>query len=155
MGSVWWRHGYVVALGCVRADFALSEFEQVRHVASLTKPPDPLAEFVASARRMDIHLLARDDGPDRGVQCLLRQVGGEVGDGGARHLRQSSPVDRCVPGSPEPLDPAVDALPLEVERRTEQGFVGNAGSVPVVSIFSLRQLVANYPRRQRNSMSDR
>jgi hypothetical protein len=54
--------------------------EQVRKIAALLEFLDSLAEFVASGCRVGIGLLAGDDGPDRGGQCLPCKSRGQVRD---------------------------------------------------------------------------
>ena len=97
-----------------------SKPEQIRQIAALLQFQDSLAELIAPTCRVGIGLLAGDDGPDRGIQCLLCKSRREVGDSAACRIRQRAAVDSGVSGSGEPLDPGVDAVLFIVEGGAER-----------------------------------
>ncbi|MGH3967885.1 MAG: hypothetical protein ACRDTV_07180 [Mycobacterium sp.] len=50
------------------------ELKQIRQIAAARQVLDSLAVLIAAAYRVGVELLTGDDGPDRRMQCFLRQV---------------------------------------------------------------------------------
>ena len=97
-----------------------SEGEQIRQIAAVFQVQDSLEVLIAAAYGVGIELLAGDDGPDRGIQCVLCKCHGAIGDGVTRRLRYWPAVDSGVSGSGEALDPRIDAAPFSVEGRADR-----------------------------------
>src|SRR5215212_8818302 len=91
------------------AAFSWSEGEQIGQVSAALEVGDPLAVLVGATGGVSLEWSSGDAGPDRGIQRVLRQDRGQVGDGCACLFRQGATMNRGVAGPGEPLDSRIDA----------------------------------------------